>query len=683
MAGAASALRRRAAALLGLTLVLVLAVIAVARLDERPEVRGATALQITLARVVEAGVSYPISHTEPHPVAYVALTPAEDAGTVVSLPDNWDGRRPGFAGYVWYRLTLPAALPRWHRPALYLPAAGMNAELWRNGRRVGGLGRMQMPVSRHFYTPQLIELPTELRAEDALWLLLAGHPGYRSGLAPPWLGEHAPLYDAWRARAFWQGQGTAVTIVINMAVAAFVLTLWWRDRSHAPYAWFGAAALVWGLRNLNYVVTEPAVGDLLFAELCVSGAAWFTALFAIFAQRMAESLDSAYRGPRWLPAAALLYAAVATAYFLSSSSYAQANAGFAALAAVGVGFTLWSMWRLLRLALARPEPALVAVAASAVVYLALLLNDYAIGTNQHSLGELFLRQYAALPLFVSVTATLGRRYLQALKQARELAASLQSQVQAQRAQLEASFSQIREVEREHARTQERARLMGDLHDGLGLHLATALRQARTESTSREHLVSSLQDCMDDLRVAIDSLDEQERDPLALLGSLRFRMAPRFEALGLQLKWQVAETLGELPQLDPAGALDLLRIVQEALANALKHSGATEVTMALAAGDGGTRVTVSDNGRGFDVGQAAQGRGMGHMRARAQRLGSVLRWHSGEGGTRLELTMPSGAARGGHEAPVSPASPASPALTAAPASTVPPAAPAAPAPPPQR
>ena len=622
--------RRRAAALLWLTLLLAFAAIGVARLVERPEVRDGSAQQITQARVVEAGASYP------------AGPPADGVGTSVgtsaALPDIWDSQRPNYAGYVWYRLTLPASLPMLSRPALYLPAAGMNAEAWWNGRRLAGLGRMQMPVSRHFYTPQLIDLPAELRADDSLWLLVAGPVGHRSVVATPWLGEHGPLYDAWRTRTLWQGQGTAVTVVLNLAIAIFVLTLWRRDRSHAPYAWFGIAALFWGFRNLNYVLTEPPLPDLLFAGLSLASAAWFNAMFAVFAQRLQESHDSAYRGPRWLPAAALAYAAAATVYFLSAPTYAGGNVGFAVAAPIGVGLTLWGTWRLVRLALARPEPALVAVAASAVVYVVLLLNDYAIGIRHRAGGEIYLRQYAALPLFVAVTATLGQRYLQALQQARELAVSLR-----------ASFAQLRDAEREQARAQERSRLMGDLHDGLGLHLATALRQARTESTSRDHLIGSVQDCMDDLRVAIDSLDEQERDPLALLGSLRFRMAPRFEAMGLQLKWQVADTLGEQPQLDAAGALDLLRIVQEALANALKHSGATEVTMALAAGDGGTLVTVSDNGRGFDVAQAVQGRGMGHMRARAMRLGSALRWHSGAGGTRLELSIPSCTARGAHAA----------------------------------
>ena len=67
---------------------------------------------------------------------------------------------------------------------------------------------------------------------------------------------------------------------------------------------------------------------------------------------------------------------------------------------------------------------LLAVAASAVVYLVLLVNDYAIAVDRQSLGEIYIRQYAALPLFVAITGTLARRYLHALRTTRELAESL-------------------------------------------------------------------------------------------------------------------------------------------------------------------------------------------------------------------------------------------------------------------
>jgi len=617
---------------LGLVLLALVAAVAWSRLGLAEESATGQAVKLTRAQVVQAGMQAP-DRPPQGPVAAPAI----------DLPDNWDSRRPGYSGYVWYRLEPPAGLAQRPRPALYLPAAGMNAEVWLNGQRAGGAGRMAMPPTRHFYTPQLIELPHGLWRHDGggneLWVLLAGHPGYRSGLAPVWAGDHAELYGTWRWRSFWQSEGTGITMVINIVLAVFVLAIGGRERDHAAYVWFGAAALVWALRNLNYVVVEPAIPDLLFAELCVSGAAWFTALFAIFALRFVQAEQPGYRGPRGFVPLALAYAGGSTVYFLASSGYAQANAGFAALAAVGVGLTLWSMWRLVRLALDRPRADLVAVAAGAVVYLVLLVNDYAIGVNHTSLGEVFIRQYASLPLFIAITATLARRYLAALRTARELAASLQGQVQQQRHQLEASFERLREAEREQARAQERGRMMGDLHDGLGLHLATALRQARMASAARDPLVSTLQDCLDDLRVAIDSLDEQERDPLALLGSLRFRMAPRFESMGLHLGWEVGPDLGELPQLDAAGALDLLRIVQEALGNALKHSGADRVSMALQRTADGTLVTVLDNGVGFDPALATAGRGTGTMRARARRLGAQLEWQRLDPGTAVTLLLP--------------------------------------------
>jgi len=586
-----------------------------------------------------AGTSYP-----PTPPVAADWAP-------VTLPDNWDGRRPGFEGYVWYRIPVPAQAATWRRPAVYLPAAGMNAELWLNGRRIGGAGRMSAPVSRHFYTPQLLEfLPDLLQpntgATTELWFLVVGYAGYRSGLAPVWLGEHDDLFDAWRTRRFWQTEGTAATIVVNVSMAVFVLLIGWRNRSQSAYLWFGASTLVWALRNLNYWVTNPVMPDLVFAELCVSGSAWFVALFAIFSMRFSETHLPGYHGPRWLKGLALAYAAVATAHFLSASDYAYANSRFALLSLIGIGLTLWSMARLMRLAWALPTGHMVAVAAGAVTYLSLLLNDFAIGTNKSSLGEVFMRQYAVLPLFIAVVATLARRYGEALRSSRELAASLQTQVEAQRMQLQQSFDQLREAEREQARAQERSRVMGDLHDGLGMHLAAALRQVRRNDVPRELLASALQDCLDELRVAVDSLDEHERDPVSLLGSLRFRMAPRFESLGIQLEWKVADDLAELPVLDPSQALHLLRIVQELLGNALKYSQATVVTLSIGCRANHTLVTVADNGRGFDPASVAQGRGLGHLQSRADQLHARVNWLASSTGSVLQLELPAPAKDGG-------------------------------------
>lgn len=634
-----STARRNAWAALIACALLVVAFIAWIRFAPHAEVPEGPAIRVAFAQVTEIGRHYPAALPDVQ-----SLRPA-------SLPDNWDGRRPDYSGYVWYRITLPAASPQWRRPTIYLPAAGMNAELWTATGRVGGAGRMTLPVSRHFYTPQLIEIPPSVlhaATDGALWVLLAGHPGYRCGLAPVWLGEYEALHPSWRERRFWQTEGNAATVVINLTIAVFVLLIGWRDRAHVAYVWFGFAAIVWALRNLNYWVTNPIIPDLLFAELCVSGASWFVALFAIFAMRFSEAYQPDYRAPRWFLAAAIGYAVLASAYFLSASDYARANAGFVTFAAIGVALTAWSVLRLIRLALAQPGAELITVACGALVYLLLLLNDYQVGADSTSLGEIFLRQYAALPLFVAITITLARRYMESLRQTRELAESLQSQVAEQRTLLEQSYQQLRDAEREQARMQERARLIGDLHDGLGMHLATALRQSRSDGTTPAMLTGTLHDCMDELRIAVDSLDEHERDPLSLLGSLRFRMAPRFESLGMRLDWVVGDGVDDLPELDPSSALHLLRIVQEALGNALKHSGASVVTLSLKRTANQLRIGVRDNGRGFDPAAINRGHGLSQLQSRARRLAGELVL-DGSNGTWWQLSLPIQCTRPGAEA----------------------------------
>lgn len=156
---------------------------------EDPGTRQATAL--LQGEVLEAGRDY------------VPAVPAADAAwRPVALPDNWDGRRPGYQGYVWYRFRFSNDAAPGIRQALYLPNAGMNAEVVFNDTRLGSRGRMEMPPTRHFYTPLLFELPKELFAgegrQNELLVLLAGYPGYRSGLGVAYVGPHESLYTAWR-----------------------------------------------------------------------------------------------------------------------------------------------------------------------------------------------------------------------------------------------------------------------------------------------------------------------------------------------------------------------------------------------------------------------------------------------------------------------------------------------------
>ena len=137
------------------------------------------------------------------------------------------------------------------------------------------------------------------------------------------------------------------------------------------------------------------------------------------------------------------------------------------------------------------------------------------------------------------------------------------------------------------------------------------------------------------------MEPVETDLLLLLATLRFRLEPRLEDGGVRLLWEVRETPA-LPWLNPSSALHILRIVQESVANILRHTQATEIRVATGISDGGVRVTIADNGAGFDLAQALRsgsGRGLQNQQRRAAALAGKVHWKSGPAGTEFTLWLP--------------------------------------------
>jgi signal transduction histidine kinase len=137
------------------------------------------------------------------------------------------------------------------------------------------------------------------------------------------------------------------------------------------------------------------------------------------------------------------------------------------------------------------------------------------------------------------------------------------------------------------------------------------------------------------------MEPTEADLLALLAALRYRLGPRIEGTGITLHWKVTD-LPPLEWLTPRYSLHILRILQEAFTNIMKHSGASEISIETRATDDGyVEVIVTDNGRGFDLAEAEHGRGKGLMnqRRRAQVLGGQVVWDCSNKGATLTLRLP--------------------------------------------
>ena len=136
----------------------------------------------------------------------------------------------------------------------------------------------------------------------------------------------------------------------------------------------------------------------------------------------------------------------------------------------------------------------------------------------------------------------------------------------------------------------------------------------------------------------------EGDLLVVLSNFRARNERRVQAGGLSFLWQVTD-LPALPDFGPHKILQVLRILQEALTNVLKHARATQVTVRTstatdAEGRPTVIVDVIDDGTGFVAGNVS-GRGLGNMRRRAQELGGSVELSAAQTGSRLRLVLPVG------------------------------------------
>ena len=230
------------------------------------------------------------------------------------------------------------------------------------------------------------------------------------------------------------------------------------------------------------------------------------------------------------------------------------------------------------------------------------------------------------------------------READEARTDLERQVLEQDASLLRSSNLLRHQERRIAIDAERQRLLRDMHDGVGGILTHLLLDTREERVSHAEIGEALQSAVDDLRnmaSAIDAADEPIDEALAMF---RERLSVRLARSGVAFDWR-CQLASPAPRIDAPRLLSLYRLLQEGVANTLRHGQASRIVLEVALADGDRLlVTLSDNGTGFDPADVrsapGEGRGLANMRRRATQMGGELRIESVPGrGTRLALLVP--------------------------------------------
>jgi signal transduction histidine kinase len=177
------------------------------------------------------------------------------------------------------------------------------------------------------------------------------------------------------------------------------------------------------------------------------------------------------------------------------------------------------------------------------------------------------------------------------------------------------------LEVSRSRAHEREMLLADMHDGLGSQISTArLRVERGEMTQAD-IIHLLRECSADLHLMVDTLREQNDSLEAALVDYKTRVERRIAEQGIGLAWSLQ--LDGAPAMSARRMLQVLRIIQESITNAMRHAGAREIIVAARyLGDSVYQIKVEDDGTGI-ADDISPGRGLSNMRRRARDLGGSL------------------------------------------------------------
>jgi signal transduction histidine kinase len=556
--------------------------------------------------------------------------PEASEPAAVTLPHDWRATHPA-ARRARYLLRGPGlAAPA----GLYLPSAPMDLEVLVNGQRAYRSDRFSSLPTRYWHVPLYVAVPDpllRLGGNDIELRVGVDRPG-DGYLSPVWFGPDAALRPAYELRELLQVSAVQVLVVAMLSFAAFMALLWLRRRRETAYFWFALVLLVYAFGFFNLVTLRAWLPKPSWSFVGLVNMAWLTVASAIFTHRLLGR-----RHPR-LELGFAGGALAGTLFFwgVRGTALYEAARPFWGLLVLAAG--LWPAFLVSRTFLRSPTPDLQLVMAAGLLLIASGAHDVGMVNGALSLEHDFTVQWAALGGMALFAWIFASRFVTALDTSEALTGELEARVAHKSAELESNYQQLRRLEHDRLLARERERITAEIHDGLGGQLVSTLALVRSGEARPAELEQALQDALDDMRLMIHSLDQGEGDLLTLLATLRGRLGPRLERGGIRVDWRV-EDVPAPAGFGPERALQVLRIVQEAITNVVKHSGAETLRVRTGTAGGRVFVLLEDDGRGMPDGAGrAGGRGLGNMRRRAEQLGATLEVRSSSEGTQVRLEL---------------------------------------------
>ena len=545
---------------------------------------------------------------------------AELSRVTVALPDNWSASRRDVEGIGWYGMKFDyvggegATGSTGRSQAVLVPRICMNGEIFVNGVRVLSGGRMTTPVTRNWNVPFFVEVPSALLkvGPNQLDIRVFAYRNSNGGIGTVHVGDPPKLRAEYDFLYALHVKGAIISFAIALVSAFAGFVAWLRMNRDPIYGLFGMAMLAWTVRYFNYFVQDIPFESEWYSVIVNSAQGWFFIFFTSFVLRLTHS--------SWPRTEYLLigFGAIGTAaIYLAFNGLISIRFVIICWTAIWLPCSVVLLFATARHAKRSRSTSAPLAALATWVYVPVALRDLAIVSDYGRFDASYLGHYVGIPLTILMVWMLVARGVKALREAADA-----------------------EVARARATMEERQRITQDMHDGLGLLLNSALRLVDKGVAHGPAVTGSIQACLDELRLVVDSSATDSGDFLPQLATLRFRMQPRLEAIGLKVNWRMDDFPANLI-LPPGTALQILRIVQEAINNTLKHAQAStiEVECVSQAGANPVSLVIRDDGIGFPTDVTKVGNGLGNMKRRALSARVDLSLRSSSSGTEVRIDIP--------------------------------------------
>jgi signal transduction histidine kinase len=499
---------------------------------------------------------------------------------------------------------------------IYVPKMSLAGSVSVNGQFFGVCERGQLKEVRCLHRPYLFKVPVSFLKTGANELQFEIYANARqsNGLSSVVIGQvetldsHFYLWRYWIQVDLMAGLSWLSALLGVMALAVGIVL-----RRDSVYLWFGLTSLVNAVATASVFISRPmmdadAFSWFIFASRFASGHLLIL-MFVSFFEKLKPRLY-------W---AVLAYVVISVVLIgLSDNNRTMVTVLYLPLllsVLLMPALMVYWTWQTRQISqiFATLMMGLITVASS---------FDWLRFTGESAFTGLYFIPYAYSGTLFMFGGMLLFLLATALIRSQNQSVELEMRVEERTAELNEVHDRLLHSEIERTKTQERQHMLQDMHDGFGSQLVIAKMMVEQNQMSQADLGRLLEESIADLYLLVDTLGNSDNYLPNALVDFRFRTQQRLMGSTVKFQWNLQ--VDHAPEVAPNVVLQILRLVQEALNNALKHAKATNIYLDFTYDEVGSELTVSVADDGVGMGENMLfGRGQTNMMARARAAGGKL------------------------------------------------------------